>query len=467
LRRSLAFAATIAVACGARPKAPAPSRAELELHVDARDPSAVRVTGHFRGGSSRVLALPDETVPGVTSFEVGTAGAFRRVDPTKIDAPECVRDCDLRYTIDLGKAERSFEGVVSVGDGTFVAPTPAWIAHPDPMPPGDMAITIDGAAEPTDTFTDVGFATGLRRRDATHYFLPTPDYYEGSFAAFGKLRHRKIEVAGATIEIVLVGATKLAMDDAAIAKWIADDAACVAQLYVHFPVPRATIFVVPIEGSDTVRFGKVLSLGGASIIALTGASLPADKTHADWVVVHEMTHLGFPTMGIRWLTEGLATYYEPILRERAGWIDARALWKWFVEQMPRGVPDAGSELALDKRDTIDDIYWGGAIFMLLADVGIRSATDGKKSFDDVMRAVLGKGGDATVAWSLARVLAVAREATGTNVMSDLVQRYGVRGERVDLNALFTELGVVHHGSVTFDDSAPKAAIRRAMERGGH
>ena len=460
MRRALALAAL--VACGARPRAPAVAAADLELHVDARNPHAIRVTGHFRGANTRTLAVSDETAPGVTSFEVGSGGSFRPVDPSKIDAPECLRDCDLRYTIDLDKVERSFEGVVAVGGGTFVAPTPTWIAHPDPIPAGAFAITIDGAREPGDAFADVPFATGLRRKDAAHYFLPTSDDWEGSFAAFGKLRHRKIEVAGATLEIVIVGETKLAMNDDEIAKWIGDAATCVAQLYVHFPVPRATIFLVPMENADHVLFGKVLSLGGASIIALTGAAMPAEKTHKDWVVVHEMTHLGFPTMGTRWMTEGLATYYEPVLRTRAGWLDAKTLWSWFYEQMPRGVPEPGAELALDKRDTIDDIYWGGGLFVLMADVGIRQATAGKKSFDDVMRAVLAKGGDATVTWRLEDVVAVARETTGTDVMGDLVARFGVHGERADLAKLFADLGV-RAGSL--DDSAPLAWVRRAIATG--
>ncbi len=460
------MAALVLAACGARPAATARrlAPAELELHVDARDVHAVRVTGRFRNGGSSTLALPPESVPAIASFEVKRGDSFVPLDPGRLVAPACASDCTLRYTIDLDKVERSFESVVAVGAGSYVAPTPTWIAHPEPMPRGAFAITIDGAEEPGDAFAPVAFATGLRRRDATHYVLPTEDYAEGSFAAFGKLRHRAIQAAGSTIEIVVVGDEPLAMDDEAVAKWIGDDARCVAQLYVHFPVQRATLFVVPIEGPSHVVFGKVLSLGGASIIALTGASMPADKTRSDWVVVHEMTHLGFPTMGVRWLTEGLATYYEPVLRERAGWIDAKALWSWFADQMPRGVP-ASAGVGLDQRDTIDDVYWGGALFVLMADVGIREATHGAKSFDDVMRAVLERGGNATVAWPLSKVLAIAKEATGTDVMANLVERFGVRGERPNLQALLDELGVRHQSGIAFDDAAPMAPIRRAIESG--
>jgi hypothetical protein len=464
-------------ACGARPVAPRPrvaGPARLALHVDARDPRAVRATGRFVSGASATLALPPETLAGLTSFEVRRGGRWVALDPRRLEAPECVTDCTIRYTIDLANVERSFEGVVAVGEGSYVAPSPTWIAHPDPMPRGAFDLTIDGAAAAGATFTDVPFATGLRRRDATHFELPTDDYYEGSFAAFGKLRHRSVEASGGRIDVVLVSDTKLAMSDDDLVSWIVEDAGCVAQLYRRFPVKRATVFVVPIDGARDVVFGKVLSMGGASVIALTGTRFTSESRHNDWVLVHEMTHLGFPTLGgVRWLTEGLATYYEPVLRTRAGWHDAKWLWSWFASQMSRGVPARGEELALDKREGIDAVYWGGAIFVLLADVGIREATHGTKSLDDVLRGVLDRGGDATAAWTLPRVLAVARDVTGTRVLDDLVERLAVRGERVDLHALFAKLGVrddaaakaAGQESVALDDAAPEAAVRKAIESG--
>jgi hypothetical protein len=455
------------VACGARPTAPEKTTepARLELRVDARDARDVRVEGHFVHGGSAKLALPDETLRGLKRFEVRRGGGWAALDPRALAAPECATDCTLRYAIDLAKTQRSFEGVLGVGAAAFVAPTPTWMAHPDPMPPGAFDLVIDGAAAAGPTFTAVPFATGMRRRDATHYFEPTDDYWEGSFAAFGKLRHRTIRAAGARIEIVLVSDTPLALTDDQVAAWIASDAACVAQLYRHFPVPRATIFVVPIDGASEVVFGKVLSMGGASIIALTGTRFPEKTTHSDWVLVHEMTHLGFPTMGgVRWLTEGLATYYEPLLRTRAGWFDPKWLWGWFLGQMPRGME--GAARGLEKGDSIDDTYWGGALFLLLADVGIREATGGKKSLDDVMHAVLDRGGDATVAWTLPEVLAVAREATGTRVVDDLVRAMVVHGERIDVASTFAKLGVRASGKdVVLDDTAPEAAVRRAIESG--
>ncbi|HEY2367884.1 MAG TPA: hypothetical protein VGH87_15910, partial [Polyangiaceae bacterium] len=317
------FSIACALACsGPHAKAPPPAvgPARLELEVDARDPHAVSATAHFLRAATARIALSDETLHGLRSIELQRDGKWIAWDRTKLEAPECVTDCTFRYVIDLARVERSFEGVVAVGEHAYVAPSPTWMAHPDPLPKGTYEITVTGANEPGATFEDVPFATGLHRKDATHFAIDTYDYWEGSFAAFGKLRHRFVEAAGAKIEIVLVSDTPLALTDDELATWVKEDAECVAQIFGHFPVDRASVFLVPIDGAGEVVFGKVLSLGGSSVIALTGTRLTKDETHHDWVLVHEMTHLGFPTIGnVRWLTEGLATYYEPILRTRKGW----------------------------------------------------------------------------------------------------------------------------------------------------
>jgi hypothetical protein len=469
--RALVVAVALALSCSGRHvQAPSahPGPALLELHVDVRDPHAVRATAHFVRGASAKIALPDETLHGLSSIEIQRDGKWIALDRAKLEAPECVNDCTLRYAIDLERVERSFEGVVAVGEDAFVAPSPSWMAHPDPLPKGLFEMTIDGATDANAAFTSIPFATGLRRKDTTHFALDTYDYWEGSFAAFGHLRHRLVEAAGAKIEIVLVSDTKLALSDDEIATWVKDDAECVAQIYGHFPVDRASVFLVPIDGAGEVVFGKVLSLGGSSVIALTGTRFTKDETHHDWVLVHEMTHLGFPTIGnVRWLTEGLATYYEPILRTRKGWRTPASLWDALAHSMKRGIPREGAELALDKRDSIDDSYWGGAIFMLLADVGIRRATGNKKSFDDVLRLIVSQGGDATVVWTLPEVIAAAKKATGTNVVADLVERLAVRGEKLDMDALWHDLGVVRSPHPALDDTAKDAAIRRAIDGSDH
>jgi hypothetical protein len=260
----------------------------------------------------------------------------------------------------------------------------------------------------------------------------------------------------------------LAMGDAAADAWIAGAARCVAGLFGRFPVD-ATVFVVPVRGADRVVFGRVMALSGASVALLFGSDTAVDGARSDWVTVHELFHLGTPSFvgEGHWLEEGLATYYEPVLRARAGWMREEDLWRDFVHQMPRGLRRDGDPPDLEEREGIDATYWGGALFALVADVRIRQATAGRRSLDDVVRASLATLGDATRAARVADFLALGASATGTSALADVHARQAVAGEAVDLTALWASLGVepTPDGGVRLHDDAPLAAVRKAIAAG--
>jgi hypothetical protein len=270
------------------------------------------------------------------------------------------------------------------------------------------------------------------------------------------------------VELALLGAP-LAMGDDAVTGWVSGAAGCVASLYGRFPVD-ASVFVVPVRGADELVFGRVLSLAGASVALLFGADTRAAGAHDDWIAVHELFHLGTPSFvgEGHWLEEGLATYYEPVLRERARWMREEDLWRHFAREMPRGLRTDGSPPSLEDRDDVDSTYWGGALFAFQADVRIREATRGARSLDDALRASLARLGDATHAATVAEFVRVGDEATGTRVLADLYARDAVAGEPVDLDALWRSLGVSRNpdGSVGLHDDAPLAAVRRAISAAG-
>jgi hypothetical protein len=311
------------------------------------------------------------------------------------------------------------------------------------------------------------FATGLRRAPGGGFTMRTRELGEASYTAFGDFRRARADVSGATLELVLLGAP-LAMGDGETVGWVKAAAGCVARLFGRFPVD-ATVFVLPAHGADEVVFGRVLSLAGASVALLFGTEVQPASMHADWVAVHELFHLGMPSFvgEAHWLEEGLATYYEPILRERAGWMSEEDLWRHFARQMPRGQRQEGEPASLEERDDIDSTYWGGALFALLADVRIREATHGERSLDDVLRAALAVLGDATHEAQLTDFVRVGDAATGTHVLAGLVAHFALGGERVDLDGLWRELGVepAPGGGVRLREDASEVALRRAIAAG--
>jgi predicted metalloprotease with PDZ domain len=167
-------------------------------------------------------------------------------------------------------------------------------------------------------------------------------------------------------------------------------------------------------------------------------------------------------VNVPWAEEGLATYLEPIIRARAGLYTQDALWRSFIEGMPQGQPEGGDG-GLDVTDSWGRRYWGGSIFWLLGDLEIRKRTGNQRSLDDALRAVNRAGGDVSVRWDLDRVLALADQAVGLDVLRPLRKQLGSAPVRVDLDAVWKSLGVSLSGRrVVYDDTAKLAAIRRSL-----
>jgi hypothetical protein len=456
------------VACGRDAHAPGgpPPAYEYAIAPPPRGSWTLAVEARLERAPSERLVAPESQ---------GALGDVRIADGARWEpltragdawlAPACRRECTLRYALDLEKLAggcRGMDCARRVGDAV-IGSAAAWMLRPDPGGDASIHVHVRGGDA-------TRMATGLRPDGHGGFTLRARELGEASYTAFGELRRTGAAVPGATVQLALLG-PPLAMGDDAVTGWVTGAAGCVASLYGRFPVD-ATVFVLPVRGADELVFGRVMSLAGASVALLFGTEARPGSAHDDWVAVHELFHLGTPTFvgEGHWLEEGLATYYEPVLRERARWMREADLWRHFLREMPRGLRKDGAPPALEDRDDIDSTYWGGALFALRADVRIRAATRGERSLDDVLRASLARLGDATHAARVAEFLRLGDEVTGTHVLADLYARDAVAGEPVDLDGLWRSLGIVQQadGAVSLADDAPLSAVRRAISAGlGH
>ena len=129
---------------------------------------------------------------------------------------------------------------------------------------------------------------------------------------------------------------------------------------------------------------------------------------------------------------------------------------------PNGMPSR-EDKGLDHTHSWGNTYWGGARFWLMVDLEIRIQTKGQKSLQDALRGILAAGGDQTQHWALERILTTAKAATGTDALRELHAKMGEKRAPFDLDALWKKLGVKMEGkTVTFDDTAPLAAHRKAI-----
>jgi hypothetical protein len=316
---------------------------------------------------------------------------------------------------------------------------------------------------------------GARRRG--HYAILLLGAAMGSLACAAQpwrnldiAESRPIRSGSATIQVDFVrGATDLSHD--VLLAHIQSAVAAVTAYYGRFPVTRAQILVVPVEGRDGIlqgtTWGDRNGFQGFTRVRI-GQHTTAQELAEDWMMTHELVHLAFPSMpdDQHWMEEGQATYIEPVARVMTGELKTASIWRDMVHDMPKGVPNAEDQ-GLDHTHSWASTYWGGALFCLVADVTIRRETGNRKGLRDALRAVIGHGGTIDHGWELPQALAIGDEATGTHVLTRMYAEWKAAPATVDLDKLWLDLGVraMPDGHVEFIDSAPLAKIRESITAG--
>ncbi len=195
------------------------------------------------------------------------------------------------------------------------------------------------------------------------YRLETQEIRVGAYSVFGRFHLARFELPGPgalsrhtqTTAQVTVATLDAPFDPphALVTRWVRDSALAVARFWGGFPVKHALVIVIPTPGQSGVVFGKVLPESSPAIVVLVGQHADCESLYSAWVLVHELFHTGSPSYVDegKWFDEGLATYYEPLIRARAGWLGERAVWREFAHAMPDGLP-ALAEGGLEKREEL-------------------------------------------------------------------------------------------------------------------
>lgn len=248
-----------------------------------------------------------------------------------------------------------------------------------------------------------------------------------------------------------------------IIDWIQRSGDVVSLYYDGFPMEEVFVAVTGSEGKGVLR-GIALGEAGGVVNVKIGFATDTEDLRNDWVLVHELIHLAFPKVHRKhhWIEEGLSVYVEATARAQAGDIDAETIWRSFSRGMPNGLPKPG-ERGLDNTPTWGRIYWGGALFFLMADMEIIRRSGGRKSLRDGLRAIVSSGYDISINAKPLEVFAIADAAAGTPVLRELYSRMSAEAEHIDLDRMWRELGVVvAHNSVRLVDDASLAYVRKTI-----
>jgi hypothetical protein len=197
-----------------------------------------------------------------------------------------------------------------------------------------------------------------------------------------------------------------------------------------------------------------------------GRAANASALAQDWILVHEMVHLGLPLLPQRqhWLEEGIATYVEPIARAQAGRLSEEKVWGDLLRDLHQGLPQPGDE-GLDNTHTWGRTYWGGALFCLLAEVRLRERTGNRYGLQHALRAIARESGGIANYGNVQDVLRIGDAATGTHVLAELYAEMADHPVTPNLDQLWKSLGIaLVDGAVSFNEKAPQAELRRAITR---
>lgn len=292
--------------------------------------------------------------------------------------------------------------------------------------------------------------------------------------AFGPFTERVLNVAGAQLRLVALDGTP-AVDEAGMADWISDAARMVASVYGRFPDPQIQVLIVPnARGNEPTPWAYVARGGAPAVHLFINQRRPLHEFFDDWTATHELSHLLLPFIDQddAWLSEGVATYYQNVLRARAGKLTPQQAWTRMNAGFLRGrseVPDMTLAQATEnmyRGSTYMRVYWEGAAIVLLADTRLRQLTGGKQSMDTALAALHDCCLQTDKLWSARALLDKLDELTGTRVFSELYATHVGSREFPDLSATYRALGLgAGADGIVLTADAPQAALRDGIMRG--
>ncbi len=175
-----------------------------------------------------------------------------------------------------------------------------------------------------------------------------------------------------------------------------------------------------------------------------------------------------------WLREGVATWYQEVLRARRGTISAEAAWATLSGGLTSAsLEGSGATLAeesasMGRTHRYHRVYWWGVSVVLSLDVTIRRQSRGRASLDTALAALYEASQRVpTRAWSARDAVAVFERATGASLWRDVVEPALASREFSHARSTLESLGIHREesGSVSLVATAPESAMREAITRG--
>ena len=278
---------------------------------------------------------------------------------------------------------------------------------------------------------------------------------------------RVLRAGDSALRVEVVG-----VDDPArvemLQRWISESAGATKTLSGRFPLRSAYVRVQQIDSRDSspVPWGQTQRRREAGVLLYVRRDADYEALRDDWTAVHELSHLYHPYLGEsgRWLAEGLASYYQNVLRARAGMLDKDEAWERLDAGFRRGqAATAGARLdAMGRgRGGTMRVYWAGAAYWLEADLGLRRGRGISLDavLDQYARCCL-HGVDPVAPPDFASAL---DRIAGGNEFTALYRRYSASREFPSLGEAYRRLGIARAGNgLEFSVNGQSRKLRDAI-----
>ena len=309
----------------------------------------------------------------------------------------------------------------------------------------------------------------------------TPPDWSAS-VALGRFEEQRLALPQGSLRVALLFDAD-AQQRAKLTSWMQGAASALLKAYGQMPVPDISVSVVSIgTASYASRFlallypaavfgGESARGQGNSIQLVVDPRRPQAEFVGDWTAIHELSHQMHPYLGDRgnWLAEGLATYYQNVLRARAGTFTAAQAWQHLGDGFADGAHAPGNDTleqassSMGTSHAFRRVYWSGAAYWLSVDMELRRTSRGKRDLDTALSRFRDCCLPAYREWKPEDFVAKLDALTGARLFSQRYREFARATRFPDWQGLFARLGVRRSGdTVAFDDAAPDAAIRAAI-----
>ena len=433
---------------------------------------AVEVEACFDGPVPARLYRNKQAAGFTEWIRAGNRDISRYSHGSRLTLPDLPDDACVSWRVNLKQAteQKDYRLALSL-DGSIVTDGNLWFWRDSEGRPILVEVALPDGLSISTPWKEHDSPLGTTRGNTLFRPDPTPASWS-SRIAIGDFRVQRIPVEGTELRLTTIGHLK-ARQKETISAWMKESADAVSSVYGRFPRQTPQILVIAIgQRGQAVPWAHVIRGGGIAAEFFVDETRSLNSFRDDWTATHELSHMLLPyvTRYDRWLSEGLASYYQNVLRARDGRLSEQQAWQKLHSGFERGrAGTSGGSLASATRSgwrSTMRVYWSGAAIMLKADSELRLLSGGRQSLDSALAALQECCFDRDRTWHAWELLSELDRITGTSIFSDLYREHVMDDEFPDVEYTFEQLGLVPRSdAIQFDPDAPWGRIRYYIMKG--